>query len=103
MAGKASRPARMSAGGGTISSVRMIGCFGTLRKPLSLSFIAHKGEASAERAAALAAERQRAGRPVDFRDTQIAGIALARHGTLATRNTKHFEDLSVSVINPWNT
>jgi toxin FitB len=60
-------------------------------------------EASAERAAALAAERQRAGRPVDFRDTQIAGIALARHGTLATRNTKHFEDLSVSVINPWDT
>jgi toxin FitB len=60
-------------------------------------------EASAEQAAALAAARQRAGRPVDFRDTQIAGIALARHGTLATRNTRHFEDLSVSVINPWET
>jgi toxin FitB len=58
---------------------------------------------SAERAAALAAERQRTGRPVDFRDTQIAGIALARHGTLATRNTRHFEDLSVPVINPWDT
>lgn len=58
-------------------------------------------EASAEKASALAAERQRAGRPVDFRDTQIAGIALARHGTLATRNTKHFEDLSVSLVNPW--
>ncbi|MBV8136446.1 MAG: type II toxin-antitoxin system VapC family toxin [Deltaproteobacteria bacterium] len=60
-------------------------------------------EASAESAAALAAERQRAGRAVDFRDTQIAGIALARHGTLATRNTKHFEDLSVPVVNPWDT
>ncbi|MBV8359970.1 MAG: type II toxin-antitoxin system VapC family toxin [Deltaproteobacteria bacterium] len=58
-------------------------------------------QASAERAATLAAVRQRSGRPVDFRDTQIAGIALARHGTLATRNTKHFEDLSVTVINPW--
>jgi toxin FitB len=58
--------------------------------------------ASAERAATLAAERQRVGRPVDFRDTQIAGIALARHGTLATRNTKHFEDLSVPVVNPWD-
>ena len=58
-------------------------------------------QASAERAATLAAVRQRSGRPVDFRDTQIAGIALARHGTLATRNTKHFEDLSVPVINPW--
>jgi len=60
-------------------------------------------EASAESAAALAAERQRTGRAVDFRDTQIAGIALARHGTLATRNTKHFEDLSVPVVNPWDT
>lgn len=59
-------------------------------------------EASAERAAVLAAERRRAGRSVDFRDTQIAGIALARNGTLATRNTKHFEDLSVPVIDPWN-
>jgi len=59
-------------------------------------------QASAERAATLAAVRQRSGRPVDFRDTQIAGIALARNGTLATRNTKHFEDLSVPVINPWD-
>lgn len=59
-------------------------------------------EASAERAAVLAAERQRTGRPVDFRDTQIAGIAHARRGTLATRNTKHFEDLLVPVINPWD-
>jgi len=58
-------------------------------------------QASAERAVVLAAERQRAGRPVDFRDTLIAGIALARDGTLATRNTKHFEDLSVPVIKPW--
>jgi predicted nucleic acid-binding protein len=52
-------------------------------------------------AAALAAQRQRAGRPVDIRDTQIAGIVLARHATLATRNTRHFEDLTVNVIDPW--
>ena len=52
-------------------------------------------------AAELAAQRQRAGRPVDIRDTQIAGIALARHATLATRNTQHFEDLTVNVIDPW--
>jgi hypothetical protein len=30
--------ARMSAGGGTISSVRMIGCFGTFQKPLLYRF-----------------------------------------------------------------
>ncbi|MGH7916097.1 MAG: type II toxin-antitoxin system VapC family toxin [Candidatus Binataceae bacterium] len=59
--------------------------------------------ASAAHAAILAAERQRAGRPVDFRDTQIAGIALARRATLATRNVTHFEGLSVPVINPWET
>ncbi len=54
-------------------------------------------------AAALAAVRQRAGRPVDMRDTQIAGIALARRATLATRNVKHFKDLKVPVIDPWAT
>ncbi len=52
-------------------------------------------------AAELAARRQRAGRPVDIRDTQIAGIALARHATLATRNARHFADLKINVIDPW--
>ena len=58
--------------------------------------------AAAAEAAALAAERQRAGRSVDFRDTQIAGIALARRATLATRNVRHFQDLKVPVVDPWN-
>jgi predicted nucleic acid-binding protein len=57
--------------------------------------------AAANEAAALAAERQKAGRPVDMRDTQIAGIALARHGTLATRNVRHFSGLKVPVVDPW--
>ncbi len=59
--------------------------------------------AAATEAAALAAARQRAGRPVDMRDTQIAGIALARRSALATRNVRHFQDLSVTVIDPWET
>ena len=59
--------------------------------------------AAATEAAALAAARQRAGRTVDMRDTQIAGIALARRATLATRNVRHFQDLSVTVIDPWQT
>ena len=58
--------------------------------------------AAATEAAALAAERQKAGRPVDVRDTQIAGIALARRATLATRNVRHFQDLKIPVINPWD-
>ncbi len=59
--------------------------------------------AAASEAASLAAERQKAGRPVDVRDTQIAGIALARRATLATRNLRHFRDLKVAVVDPWET
>ena len=57
--------------------------------------------AAAGEAAFLAAKRQKAGRAVDMRDTQIAGIALARHAALATRNMRHFSDLNVPVIDPW--
>jgi len=35
------------------------------------------------------------------RDTMIAGIVPANRAALATRNTQHFEDLPVTVINPW--
>lgn len=56
---------------------------------------------AATQAAQLAAERKARGRPVDMRDTFIAGIALARRATLATRNTRHFDDLPVPVVNPW--
>jgi hypothetical protein len=58
--------------------------------------------AAAIESAALAAERQKAERPVDMRDTQIAGIALARRATLATRNVRHFADLKVPVVDPWS-
>jgi hypothetical protein len=56
---------------------------------------------AATEAAALAAARQKAGRPADMRDTQIAGIALARRATLATRNVRHFADLKVPLVDPW--
>ena len=58
--------------------------------------------AAAVESARLAAKRQAAGRSIDMRDTQIAGIALARHAMLATRNVRHFEDLDVPVVNPWH-
>jgi toxin FitB len=57
---------------------------------------------AATEAAGLAAARQKAGRPVDMRDTQIAGIALARRAALATRNVKHFQDLTVPLLDPWH-
>jgi predicted nucleic acid-binding protein len=56
---------------------------------------------AADQAAQLAADRKARGRPVDIRDTFIAGIAIARGATLATRNAKHFEDLPTRVVNPW--
>ena len=63
--------------------------------------IAPFDDAAAMQAADLMAFRQRKGRPVDLRDTMIAGIVVARHATLATCNVVHFEDLSVPVVNPW--
>lgn len=57
--------------------------------------------AAAAQAALIGAARQRAGRPVDIRNTQIAGIAMARRATVATRNLVHFDDLSTRVVDPW--
>ena len=57
--------------------------------------------AAATEAASLVAARQKNGRPVDLRDTQIAGIALARRATLATRNVRHFRDLRILIVDPW--
>jgi toxin FitB len=56
---------------------------------------------AAEAAAVLAAERQQNGRTVDMRDSQIAGIVIARRAALATRNVKHFADITAEVVNPW--
>jgi len=58
--------------------------------------------AAAEQAANLMAMRKSKGRPVEFRDTMIAGIVISRHAILATRNTDHFSDLGSSIVNPWN-
>jgi predicted nucleic acid-binding protein len=57
--------------------------------------------AAAAETATLAARRQQQGRPVDLRDTQIAGIALARRAGIVTRNLRHFADLAVPVLDPW--
>jgi|SRR5271165_1657588 len=58
---------------------------------------------AAQCAADVMAVRQKKGRSGELRDTMIAGIALASHATVATRNVKHFEDLSITVVNPWET
>lgn len=56
---------------------------------------------AAEAAGRLGAERRRAGRPVEIRDLQIAGIARARRATLATRNLRHFEGMEIGLVDPW--
>ncbi|HKT47175.1 MAG TPA: type II toxin-antitoxin system VapC family toxin [Candidatus Acidoferrales bacterium] len=56
---------------------------------------------AAEKAAALMSSRRLRGQPVDVKDTMIAGIAEALGATLATRNVPHFADLTVAVVNPW--
>jgi predicted nucleic acid-binding protein len=58
-------------------------------------------KAAAHVAATVAAEQQRAGRSLEIRDVQIAGIVAARKATLATRNTRHFDGLGVALVDPW--
>jgi predicted nucleic acid-binding protein len=57
--------------------------------------------AAADAAGTIAASRRRAGRTVEIRDVQIAGVASARKATLATRNVRHFEDLGIRLVDPW--
>lgn len=44
----------------------------------------------------------RAGRPLPAIDSLLAATALEHDLVLVTRNTKDFENLGVSLINPWN-
>jgi predicted nucleic acid-binding protein len=45
--------------------------------------------------------RKASGRPMAIMDAQIAAIARSRGASLATRNTGHFEQCGVRLINPW--
>jgi toxin FitB len=49
----------------------------------------------------LVAVRERQGLAIDIADAQIAAICLAHGAALATRNTKHFDGLGLTLINPW--
>ena len=63
--------------------------------------VASFDEAAASEAADLMASRKKKGRPGELRDTMIAGIAIARRATFATRNIEHFIDASIPLMNPW--
>lgn len=49
----------------------------------------------------LAAKAEKKGRTVPSIDGLIAATAHFHHLTVVTRNTKDFEDLDVSLLNPW--
>lgn len=50
----------------------------------------------------LVTEREKAGRPMQPFDAQIAAIARQHGATVATRNTPHFEQSGVALVNPWD-
>ena len=47
-------------------------------------------------------EASRTGRPMSAQDGMIAAIAKIHNATLATRNTRDFENAGIAVVNPWN-
>lgn len=57
---------------------------------------------AAEEAAQIDLKQHGKGRNIGVADLQIAGIALTHSATLATRNTKDFEGLGISLIDPWD-
>jgi toxin FitB len=57
--------------------------------------------AAAQAFGAVAAARDRAGRPIGTADGQIAAICLVHGATLATRNVRDFLGTGVLVVDPW--
>ena len=58
-------------------------------------------ETAARTAGTIAARERQAGRAIEIRDVQIAGITAARKATLATRNTRHFKRAGIALVDPW--
>lgn len=56
---------------------------------------------AAEEYGKLAAELRKQGRMVGLADVQIASIALVHGFAVATRNTRHFADCGIALIDPF--
>ena len=59
-------------------------------------------ETAARRYAEMQESRRSAGVPLSVEDGMIAAICASRSLALATRNTKDFEGLGVSLMSPWD-
>jgi predicted nucleic acid-binding protein len=57
--------------------------------------------AAAARYAEIVVRRERAGRPIEGFDAQIAAICAAHGARLATRDIGDFENAGIDVIDPW--
>ncbi len=55
----------------------------------------------AEVAGRLRGAESKRGRTLPILDSFIAATAIAKDGTLVTRNVKHFQGLGFPVANPW--
>jgi toxin FitB len=47
-------------------------------------------------------KRRSLGRPVEIRDTMIAGLAISLGAVLCTRNIRDFEHSGLELVNPWD-
>ena len=71
-----------------------------LRQGLSLHILDFDPDAAVA-AAEINAQLRAFGRSIDIRDLMIAGIAAAHGAALATRNTRHFADTGLTLVDPW--
>ena len=69
---------------------------------VSSAHIVDFSSAAAIAAGAFRADRAAVGRPLDLADAQIAGICAVSGALLATRNTRDFEGLGLSMVDPWH-
>jgi toxin FitB len=58
-------------------------------------------ETASRTTASLMARRKQAGITIDLRDSMIAGTVLSRRAVLATRNVRHFTDVAIQIVNPF--
>ena len=78
-----------------------IALLGLLAQEFAGRIITFDSAASAYYAQAMVL-RSKAGRPLQVQDAMIAACCLAHVATLVTRNTRDFEGLGLTMVNPWD-